>query len=96
MNIETKKENNTLTINLSGRLDTSTVPELENKLESLEGIDNLVFDLEKLDYISSSGLRLILKCKKKIDSTKIIKCSPEIYKIFEITGFSEMMEIEKA
>ena len=96
MNIETKKDNNTLIISLSGRLDTNTSPELEKKVESLDGIDNLVFDLEKLDYISSSGLRLILKCKKKIDSTKIINCTPEIFDIFNMTGFSEMMEIERA
>lgn len=96
MNIETRKDNDTLTISLIGRLDTNTTPKLEQEVESLDGINNLVFDLEKLDYISSSGLRLILKCKKKINSTRIINCTSEIYDIFNMTGFSEMMEIDRA
>ena len=96
MNINKKMDGNKLIIKLEGRLDTNTVLELEKEVSDLDGIENLIFDFEKLEYISSSGLRLVLKCKKTIDSTKIINCSPEVYDIFDMTGFSEMMEIEKA
>lgn len=96
MKIEKKLENNNLTIALEGRLDTNTVTELENEFSDLSGIENITFDFENLEYISSSGLRLILKCKKEIDSTKVINCNPEVFEIFNITGFSEMMEVEKA
>ena len=86
---------NKLIIKLSGRLDTNSAPELEDEINNVEGINNVLFDLEELEYISSSGLRIILKCKKNIDSTKVINCSPEIYDIFYITGFVDLMEIEK-
>ena len=85
-----------LTFKLEGRLDTNTAPELEKEFANLEGIESVIFDFENLEYISSSGLRLILKCKKLIDSTIIINCNPEVFEVFNITGFSEMMHIEKA
>lgn len=96
MIINKKINGNELIIKLEGRLDTNTAPELENEISDLEGIEKIIFDFEKLEYISSSGLRLILKCKKTVDSTKIINCNPEVFEVFNITGFSEMMEIEKA
>ena len=96
MDINKEIKGDNLNIKLSGRLDTNSAPELEKEIENLEGIKEIIFDFEKLEYIASSGLRLILKCKKTVDSTKIINCSPEVYDIFNITGFSEMMEIEKA
>ena len=96
MKIDLKNENQTLMIKLVGRLDTNTVPELEQKTPSLENIHKIIFDFEKLEYISSSGLRFILKCKKQVDNTKVIDCNPEVFEIFNITGFSEMMDVEKA
>ena len=87
---------NELIIELEGRLDTSTSPELENEISNLDGIEKIIFNFEKLEYISSSGLRVTLKCKKTVDATKIINCNSEVYEIFNITGFSQMMEIEKA
>lgn len=95
MKIDKKIDGNNLTIYLEGRLDTTTAPELESVITSLNGIEQVIFDFEKLEYISSSGLRVILKCKKMIDSTKIINCTTEVFEIFNITGFSDMMEIEK-
>lgn len=89
-------ENDILTLYVDGRLDTNTVPELEKEISDLNGIKSIIFDFEKLEYISSSGLRLVLKCKKEVDSTKVINCSPEVFDIFNITGFSEMMEVERA
>ena len=95
MKIDKKIDGNNLTIYSEGRLDTTTAPELESVITSLNGIEQVIFDFEKLEYISSSGLRVILKCKKMIDSTKIINCTTEVFEIFNITGFSDMMEIEK-
>ena len=96
MKIEKQINGNELTIKLEGRLDANTVPEVENEISNLDGIEKIVFDFEKLEYISSLGLRVILKCKKLIDSTSIINCNPEVYEVLNITGFTEMMEIEKA
>lgn len=95
MNLEKNVNGKNLTISLDGRLDTNTVQILEDEIANLDGIENIVFDFEKLDYISSSGLRCVLKCKKVVDSTKVINCTPEVYEVFNVTGFSEMMEIEK-
>lgn len=96
MKVNKQLNGNELILKLDGRLDTNTVPELEKEVSDLNGIEKIVFDFENLEYIASSGLRLILKCKKSVDSTKIINCSTEVYDIFEMTGFSEMMNIEKA
>ena len=96
MKIEKKIIDNNLKVSLEGRLDTNTVVELENEISDLNGIESVVFDFEKLEYISSSGLRFILKCKKQVENTKIINCNQDVFEIFSITGFSDMMEVEKA
>ena len=96
MKIDKKVNENNLTIKLEGRLDTNTVAELEKEMSDLNGIRSIVFDFENLEYISSFGLRLVLKCKKEIDNTKVINCNSEVFDVFNITGFSEMMEVEKA
>ena len=96
MKIEKKICGDSITLYVEGKLDTNTVSELEKEISDLSGINNLTFDFEKLDYISSSGLRLILKCKKTVNSTKVINCNSEVYEIFDMTGFTEMMEIDKA
>ena len=98
MEIKTKKDNNSLTITLEGRLDTNTAPELEKNLEELNSINNLTLDFEKLNYISSAGLRLILifqKTMKNNNGTMIIKNVKEkIKEIFDITGFTGILTIE--
>ena len=96
MKVEKKIDNNVLTITLEGRLDTNTVPELEAEIPSLDGIEKVILDFDKLEYISSSGLRFVLKCKKQVDNTKVINCNPEVYEVFNITGFSQMMDVSKA
>ena len=96
MQIDKNIIDNELIIKLEGRLDTTTASELENEISNLEGIEKITFDLEKLEYISSSGLRIILKCKKEVDSSKIINCNSEVFEIFRITGITELMEIEKS
>ena len=87
---------NELVIKLQGRLDTTTVPDLEKELLDIDNSKNIVFDFENLEYISSAGLRLILKAKKQNNTTKVINCNSEVYEIFNMTGFSDMMEVSKA
>ena len=91
-------ENNTLTIFPEGNIDTANAEAVGKQIETIRASHpegQLVLDLDELKYISSAGLRQILKLKKKENDLKIINCSPEIYEIFEMTGFSEMMDIQK-
>ena len=87
-----------LTIALEGRLDTTTAPELEQVLkESLSGVSELVFDFEKLEYISSAGLRVLLSAQKTMNAqgTMTLRNACEIIlEIFEVTGFSDILTIE--
>ena len=98
MTITKEQEGNVLTIRLEGRLDTATSPDLEKELKaSLENVDELVFDLEKLSYISSAGLRVLLSSQKIMNgkgSMKVTHVSEDIMEIFEVTGFTEVLTIE--
>lgn len=94
-----KVENGTLTVLLSGRVDSANTEEQENALNAIiagNSFENLVLDMENLEYISSAGLRMVLRARKAQPSLKIINTSPEVYEIFDITGFTEMMPVEKA
>lgn len=98
MTINKSKNGADLTIALAGRLDTMTSPELEADLDSsLEGVQNLTFDLEKLDYVSSAGLRVLLSAQKRMTGQggmKVTHVNDVIMEIFEVTGFSEILTIE--
>lgn len=85
------------TLELSGRIDSNNINEIENKLlDEIKDYDGeIILDTKNLEYISSVGLRLVLKIKKANDNTKIINCNSEIYEIFEMTGFTDMMDISK-
>lgn len=98
--MEIKKELNGAKLNVAliGRLDTTTAPQLEASLtESYEGINELVIDFEKLEYISSAGLRVLLSAQKtmnKCGTMKIVHVCSDIMEVFEITGFSDILTIE--
>ena len=97
--MQIKKEINgkTLTVSVSGRLDTSTAPELEKQLGDLAGIDDLILDFDNLEYISSAGLRVILKAQKIMNiqgSMKLVNVNDCVMEIFDITGFSDILNIE--
>lgn len=99
MNINIDKQDSKLTIALTGRLDTTTAPELETAInENIEGITDLTFDFNNLDYISSAGLRTLLSSQKKINSVqgtmKIVGCNDIIKEAFEITGFLDILTVE--
>ena len=88
MTYTTKRDGNTLEIVLTGRLDTVTAPDLEKALMPLpEGVDTLVYDFSKLDYISSAGLRVMLSKTKVLNSNSVVK------EVFSVTGFADILEI---
>lgn len=98
MDILRNENGSTLTIALSGRLDTNTAPQLEAEvLGSLEGVTSLILDFEKLEYISSAGLRVLLASQKAMNKqgTMTIKnVCDDIKEVFDITGFSDILTVE--
>ena len=97
--MNSKFENNVLTIYMEGNVDTTNAEAVGAEFESIraehpEG--QLILDLEDLHYISSAGLRQILRLKKREKDLKLINCSSEVYEVFDMTGFAEMMDISKA
>ena len=98
MTIHQEKNGTALTVALEGRLDTMTEPNLEETLkDALIGVETLTFDFEKLDYISSAGLRVLLAAQKTMirqGSMKVTHVNEIIAEIFEVTGFSDILTIE--
>ena len=100
MTIEKNLNGNSLTLNLAGRLDTTTAPELEAVVDdAAAGVEEvvLVLDMEALEYISSAGLRVILKAQKMMNaqgSMKLIHVNDTIMEVFDITGFVDILTIE--
>ena len=85
-------------LNLSGRIDSNNAAEVEQLLRAQipESSAAVVLDALALEYISSAGLRVILRLKKNIDDLKIVNVNSEVYEILDMTGFTEMMTVEKA
>ena len=98
MTIEIKKNADETTIEVVGRLDTTTAPTLENTInESLESTKTLILDMKGLEYISSAGLRVLLGAQKKmnqIGSMKLMNVCEEVMDVFEMTGFADILVIE--
>lgn len=97
MTIEKKREGSKLELFLEGRLDTITSPELEAELkDATEGITELIFDFEKLEYISSAGLRVLLMEQKKMSrqgTMAIRNINQVIAEVFKVTGFASILTI---
>ncbi len=92
-------KDNTLYLKLNERLDSANAEATETEINDIRSINkegDVIIDARNLNYISSAGLRVVLRLKKKEKSLKIINVSVEAYEIFEMTGFSEMIPIEKA
>ena len=98
MTIEKKINNDALTLIVLGRLDTQTAPELEKELDSvIADIKELTFDFANLEYVSSAGLRVILKAQKAMNaqgSMKLTGVNDSIMEVFDITGFLDILTIE--
>lgn len=98
MKIIQNREAEKLTVAIEGKLDTTTAPEFEKTLgESLNGVSELILDMTNLEYVSSAGLRVILKVQKVMfnqGKMKLIGVNETVMEVFEITGFSNILKIE--
>ena len=98
LNINKSSEGSALTVALEGRLDTTTSPQLEEKInDAIEGVSKLTFDLKNLEYISSAGLRVLLSAQKIMNKQgRMLVSNPteEVQEIFEVTGFSDIFTIQ--
>lgn len=97
MKIITSLDNSTFTVYIEGRLDTTTAPELDKELENIpSSVTEIIFDFANLAYISSAGLRSLLKITKTFSKTgtvKIRNASAEVREIFDITGFIDLLTL---
>lgn len=98
LNIDKKVDGKNIELVLSGRIDTTTAPELDKAIQEIIGnAENLVFNFADIDYISSAGLRVLLTSQKTMNkqgSMKVIHVNESVMEIFEVTGFSEILSIE--
>ena len=98
LNIEKKACGKELVLNLEGRLDTLSSPDLEKVLkEELDDVTDLTIDMKNLEYISSAGLRVLLYGQKRMrteGSMRIKNVNETIQEIFEVTGFNDILTIE--
>ena len=98
MKIEKTLEGKRLAVRLEGELNTVTAPELEAAIASdLASIDDIVFDMSELTYITSAGLRILLVCQQEVeDRGEVVVCgaNPEIREIMEVTGFDSIMTLQ--
>ena len=97
MTINVERDFELVTLEIAGRLDTTTAPNLEAVINELtEDTKELVFDMSEVEYISSAGIRAILGAYKKINSNhgimRIEKANDIVYEVFEMTGLSQMLE----
>ena len=99
MNITTNLEGTKLTVAVEGKLGTTSASELEKALKnSINGVTELVFDFEKLEYMASAGLRVLLasaKVMKKQGTMKIVNVTEPVMDVFTFTGMADVMDVEK-
>lgn len=99
MTVTTKLEGAKLTVAAEGKLGTTSAPELEKAVKNhINGVTELIFDFEKLEYMASAGLRVLLsaaKVMKKQGSMKIIHVTEPVMEVFTFTGMADVLDIEK-
>ena len=98
LNIVKKQDGDTLTVKLDGRLDTNTAPDFQTEMEPLlNDISKLVLDFEKLDYISSAGLRVLLTFEQEMEeqekTMEVTHVNDIIHDVFDVTGFLDILTI---
>ncbi len=99
MEIRVKENNGTKVLEAEGRIDTTTAPDFEKRLmEELIGTEKLCIDMEKVEYVSSAGLRVFLNGQKYCNKNGVEMClvhvADIIMEVFEITGFVDILTIE--
>ena len=97
MTINVERDFELVTLEITGRLDTTTAPNLESVINELsDDTKELIFDMSGVEYISSAGIRVLLGAYKKMNINqgimRIEKVNDEVYEVFEMTGLSEMLE----
>ena len=99
MDVTYRIDKDILYIAVEGRVDASNAADAENKIFEIKNANpdkHVVLDAEKLEYVSSAGLRVILKLRKEAPKLAIINVIPEVYEVFDMTGFTDMVTVEKA
>ena len=99
MNVTHRIDKDILYIAVEGRIDASNAAEAEEKIFGIKGENpdkHTVVDADKLEYISSAGLRVILRLRKEDPQLAIINVVPDVYEVFDMTGFTDMVTVEKA
>jgi len=96
MTITKNQNGNIVTLYIEGRLDTVTSVDLEKEINALSDADQLVIDFEKLEYISSAGLRVLLAAHKAYSEKKglsILNVSETVMDVFDVTGFRDILNL---
>ncbi len=96
--MNSKYENEVLTVFLEGKIDSNNAGALESELMDViaqSGAKEVVIDADQLNYVSSAGLRVFLKARKKLGKLQVVNVSNEVYDIFEVTGFIDLLEVHK-
>ena len=98
MEVNNKRIDDVLTINVEGRLDSTTAPALEDSMRTImDGAKEIIFDFTKLEYISSAGLRVLLSAHKQMSAKngmKVINVNEIVQEVFDVTGFADILTIE--
>ena len=98
-NVRYSVDGDVLTIGLAGRIDSANAPQTEQAIDAIRQENPagaIVVDMSDLEYISSAGLRVLLRLRKSVNDFKLVDVSAEVYEILEMTGFTEMMDVHKA
>ena len=100
MTVTTNLDGTRLTVTAEGKLGTTSAPELEKAVKNnIDGITELIFDFEKLEYMASAGLRVLMsaaKVMKKQGSMKIVNVTPPVMEVFTFTGMADVLDIDPA
>ena len=99
MNVTYRIDKNILYIAIEGRIDATNAAEAEERIFGIKNENSgkhTVIDADKLEYISSAGLRVILRLRKEEPKLAIINVSSDVYEVFDMTGFTDMVTVEKA
>ena len=98
LDIQKNIEGEKAVLTLSGRIDSNTARDLEREVKAvLDGVTDFTLDMEKIEYISSAGLRVLLAAQKQMNKQgkmTILHVNETVMEIFEITGFSDILTIE--
>ena len=99
MNISTTNKDNQIVITLNGRFDSAAAPvaqkEISDALKNFDEVESITVNMADMDYISSSGLRVIMQLKKKYQQMNVIEANAEVYNVLKLTGLTRMMPVEK-